>query len=144
MIREDVSSLAGSIFISYRRDDSGESAGRIYDWLLHKFPYGAVFKDVDSIPLGVDFREHLQSALNRCRVVLVLIGPKWSGICDPAGNRRLDNPADFCPRRGGNRAVQGTAACDPSAGWRGQPAEHTRAARQPAKAAVPERGRRPA
>lgn len=95
MTREDVSSLAGSIFISYRRDDSGESAGRIYDWLLHKFPYGAVFKDVDSIPLGVDFREHLQSALNRCRVVLVLIGPKWSGICDPAGNRRLDNPADF-------------------------------------------------
>ena len=95
MTREDVSSLSGSIFISYRRDDSGESAGRIYDWLLHTFPQGAVFKDVDSIPLGVDFREHLQSALNRCRVVLVLIGPKWSGICDQSGNRRLDNPADF-------------------------------------------------
>jgi hypothetical protein len=95
MTREDAISLAGSIFISYRRDDTGESAGRIYDWLLREFPQKAVFKDVDSIPLGVDFREHLKDALTRCRIVLVLIGSKWSSICDKQGNRRLENPADL-------------------------------------------------
>jgi len=95
MINDDASSLAGSIFISYRRDDTGESAGRIYDWLVREFPPGAVFKDVESIPYGVDFRTHLQEALGRCRIVLVLIGPQWSSICDKHGNRRLEDPRDF-------------------------------------------------
>src|SRR5262245_34203605 len=41
------------VFISYRRDDSAGIAGRIYDRLIQEFGRNAVFKDVDSIPLGI-------------------------------------------------------------------------------------------
>jgi hypothetical protein len=47
------------IFVSYRRHDSADVTGRIYDRLVQRFDKAQVFKDVDSIPLGVDFREHL-------------------------------------------------------------------------------------
>ena len=45
----------GSIFISYRRDDSADITGRIYDRLVQHFSRDTVFKDVDSIPLGSIF-----------------------------------------------------------------------------------------
>lgn len=44
------------IFISYRRVDSEDVAGRIYDRLVQHFGHDAIFKDVDDIPFGVDFR----------------------------------------------------------------------------------------
>ena len=43
------------IFISYRRTDS-DIAGRIADHLLAEFGRDSVFLDVDSIPVGRDFR----------------------------------------------------------------------------------------
>jgi hypothetical protein len=45
-----------TIFISYRRTDSADVVGRIYDRLLSSYSKEKIFKDVDSIPLGVDFR----------------------------------------------------------------------------------------
>lgn len=45
-----------AIFISYRRSDSTDTVGRIYDRLSDSFGKESVFKDVDSIPLAVDFR----------------------------------------------------------------------------------------
>ena len=59
------------IFISYRREDSADITGRIDDRLLHAFGRKSVFKDVDSIPLGMDFRKHLSSAVAKCDVLLV-------------------------------------------------------------------------
>ena len=52
-------SSPGSIFISYRRSDSIANTGRIYDYLERRFGRDRVFKDVDSIPLGVNFRTFL-------------------------------------------------------------------------------------
>ncbi len=43
------------IFISYRRSDNPDATGRIYDRLVAEFGKAKVFKDVDSIPLGMDF-----------------------------------------------------------------------------------------
>jgi formylglycine-generating enzyme required for sulfatase activity len=83
------------IFISYRRADSIAITGRIYDRLLAHFGDGNVFQDVDDIPFGVDFRTHLQNEIDRCDVVLVIIGQQWQRIADEHGRRRLDNPADF-------------------------------------------------
>jgi hypothetical protein len=48
-----------TIFICYRRDDSGPAAGRIYDRLEAHFGRGRVFIDVDDIPLGVNWRDWL-------------------------------------------------------------------------------------
>lgn len=60
-----------------------------------EFGAEAIFRDVDSIPLGVDFREHLGSAIQRCHVLLAVIGRDWIGTGEPGGARRIDDPTDF-------------------------------------------------
>ncbi|MFI5453909.1 MAG: SUMF1/EgtB/PvdO family nonheme iron enzyme [Isosphaerales bacterium] len=81
------------IFLSYRRQDSIGAAGRIYDRLLAHFGRDCVFMDIDSIPFGEDFREHIDSAVGQCDVVLAVIGTKWAGDTD--AHRRLDDARDF-------------------------------------------------
>jgi ABC-type branched-subunit amino acid transport system substrate-binding protein len=83
------------IFISYRRSDSITITGRIHDRLVIEFSDDAVFKDVDDIPLGADFRTVLDHEVGRCAVQLVIIGPEWLNAVDPSGQRRLDDPDDF-------------------------------------------------
>jgi hypothetical protein len=85
----------GTIFLSYRRGDSQDVTGRIFDALQGHFGPGAVFKDVDSIPAGQDFRRVLEAAVKRADVVLVVIGPRWLAAEGAAGGRRLDEPNDF-------------------------------------------------
>jgi hypothetical protein len=83
------------MFVSYRRTDSQDVTGRIYDRLAGKYGAQRIFKDVDNIPLGVSFPMHLQQVLSKARVVLVIIGPSWTTARDENGKRRLDNPNDF-------------------------------------------------
>jgi len=83
------------IFISYRRQDTEQIAGRIHDRLVAKFTRGAVFMDIDNIPFGVDFHEHLSSAVGEASAVIALIGAGWLDARDEYGRRRLDNPDDF-------------------------------------------------
>ncbi|MDJ0706163.1 MAG: ABC transporter substrate-binding protein [Leptolyngbyaceae cyanobacterium MO_188.B28] len=85
----------GSIFISYRRSDSSSDVGRIYDYLENHFGRDRIFKDVDSIPLGVNFREHLDQEVGRCKVFIAVIGPKWLIVTDDDGERRLDSSTDW-------------------------------------------------
>jgi hypothetical protein len=84
-----------TIFISYRRSDSQDVTGRIYDRLVSKFSPKQVYKDVDTIPLGVSFPAHLRQLLSKANVVLVIIGPSWVSATDEDGGRRLDDPNDF-------------------------------------------------
>lgn len=83
------------IFISYRHEDSADVTGRIYDRLTHRFGRGNVVRDVDSIPLGVDFRDFLAAAVGQCRVFLAVIGERWLDARNESGQRRLDDPHDF-------------------------------------------------
>jgi len=82
-----------AIFIAYRRDDSIDVTGRIYDRLCQHFGKQNVFKDVDSIPLGVDFRKHLGDSVGQCDVLLTVIGRHW--LAGDRGHRRLDDVHDF-------------------------------------------------
>ena len=91
----DRSAARMTVFLSYRREDSADVAGRIYDRLAQAFGQDQVFKDVDSIPLGVDFRDHLQQVVGRCDVLLAVIGDQWLGASKPDEGLRLDNPKDF-------------------------------------------------
>ena len=84
-----------SIFISYRRADSMAYTGRIYDRLVNAFGARHVFKDVEDIPPGEDFRSVLDKALTVADVVLIVIGPHWLMITDDEGKRRLNDPNDF-------------------------------------------------
>ena len=83
------------VFISYRRDDSKHMADRVYDRLVARFGKGNVFKDVDAIPLGADFRKVLEEAVQWCDVLLALLGERWTSITNEAGQRRLEDPNDF-------------------------------------------------
>ena len=85
----------GSVFISYRREDSQGQARALFQDLAASIGKDAVFMDVDSIGLGRDFREVLQERLATCDLMLVLIGREWLAGKDGTGRRRLDNPADF-------------------------------------------------
>ena len=83
------------IFISYRRSDSADIAGRIYTRLVASLGKKNVFKDVDNIPVGMDFRAVIEIALITCDIMLVIIGPDWLNAADAQGKRRFDNPEDF-------------------------------------------------
>jgi hypothetical protein len=83
-----------SIFICYRREDSADVTGRIFDRLRRDLGDAVVFRDIDAAPFGVDFRTHIRTQLASSTVVLVVIGPDWLGVRDRAGSRRIDDPAD--------------------------------------------------
>ena len=93
--RNNIDVSSGYIFISYRRSDSADIAGRIYDRLIGKFGRNPVFKDVDSIPLGLDFKDYLGKQVGECNVLLAIIGDRWLDTRDSSGDRRLDDPSDF-------------------------------------------------
>jgi hypothetical protein len=82
------------LFVSYRREDSADATGRLCDRLTERFGREVVFRDVDSIPLGVDFRRIIEEKVGACQVLLAVIGRDWL-TAGAAGRRRLDDPDDF-------------------------------------------------
>lgn len=86
---------ADGIVISYRRQDEPNFAGRLYDRLVVHFGRDRVFIDVDSIEPGLDFADVIQDSLNRCCVVLVVIGKGWLGVTDAQGQSRLHGEFDY-------------------------------------------------
>lgn len=84
-----------TIFVSYRRDDSADVTGRIYDRLSSRFGSAQVFKDVDSIPLGRDFREVVDDAVAKASVVVVVVGKDWLGVDASSGEPRIHDATDF-------------------------------------------------
>jgi len=83
------------IFLSYRRADSQDVVGRMYDRLISHFPIERVFRDLDSLRIGESFPEALADAVSNAKVALVVIGPNWATVRDSEGDLRLNNPADF-------------------------------------------------
>lgn len=84
------------ILISYRREDSADITGRIYDRLIQQFDRQSVFKDVDSIPFGVDFRIYLDAQVAKCHVFLAVIGRDWMKRTKSGkGKVRLEDSGDF-------------------------------------------------
>lgn len=81
-------------FVSYRRSDSADATGRICDRLSRHFGGGFVFTDVNSISGGADFPSAIRAAIKVCDFVLLIIGPRWLGMADQEGRRRLDDPKD--------------------------------------------------
>lgn len=84
-----------TIFISYRRADSEDVVGRIYDHLIGHFSIEHVFRDLDSLAVGKPFPQALDDAVAKAKVALVVIGPAWVSITDGHSQRRLDDPSDF-------------------------------------------------
>ncbi len=80
-------------FISYREDDAKPWALLLRDELVQVFGERYVFLDKDGLQAG-NWRDQLQLALDRCGVVLVVMGKRWLDARDNDGARRLDVPND--------------------------------------------------
>src|SRR5262245_15565931 len=87
--------MVARIFINYRRDDSTATAGRLHDRLAQSFGRNNLFMDVDHIPPGVDFVNHLNRQVAACDVFVAVIGPNWLDVGNEKGERRLDAPDNF-------------------------------------------------
>lgn len=85
----------GSVFISYRREDSAYAASFLFDLLAAHFGKDRVFWDVNSIQPGDDFTKAIQAGVGRCRVMLAFIGDRWLTITGKDGKPRLEDPNDF-------------------------------------------------
>jgi hypothetical protein len=81
------------ILISYRRSDSAGMTGRIFDRLVQRYGKNSVFMDVDNIPFGIDFRDHIKTALLESDLMLVVVGQRWLGRGEGPGSR-LDDETD--------------------------------------------------
>ncbi|HEY1279398.1 MAG TPA: toll/interleukin-1 receptor domain-containing protein [Acidimicrobiales bacterium] len=83
------------VFLSYRRDDTGGRAGRLFDLFVARFGPRNVFQDVNAVAPGLDFTAQVEAAIAASEVVLVVIGPNWLGDASGDGNRRIDEAGDF-------------------------------------------------
>lgn len=83
------------IFLSYRRADTGDYAGRLADSLEKHFGKGSVFQDLEAIVPGSNFTHEIDAAIARCQVLVVLIGNTWLTEHATDGSPRLNDPRDF-------------------------------------------------
>lgn len=84
----EVGTPTWELFIAYRRADSPGHAGHVGERLITDFGPGQVFKDIESLPPGLDFVDVVRDRLQRAVVMVVIIGPRW---LDP----RLNDPEDL-------------------------------------------------
>jgi adenylate cyclase len=68
------------IIISYRRASSEWAALRIFDRLVAHYGRDSVFMDIDNVPFGIDFREHVIKAVRESDVVIAVMGLDWLGV----------------------------------------------------------------
>lgn len=86
--------MAG-IFISYRRKENTKDARILFERLGKSFGR-RVFMDTDGVSYGDDFERKINAQLDRCAVMLALIGPGWEHLLDEhTGERRLDQSGDW-------------------------------------------------
>jgi hypothetical protein len=83
------------IFISYRREDTAATAGRLYDRLLTRYGKDQLFMDVDTIEPGERFSDVVQRTVGSCDILLALVGDRWLNAKDSTGQTRLSNPDDW-------------------------------------------------
>lgn len=78
------------ISISYRRADSEAMTGRIFDRLIAYYGKEAIFRDIDDIPAGIDFRVHINEVLRSTHILLAIVGPSWLGAAQGGAERILE------------------------------------------------------
>lgn len=82
------------IFISYRRNDTPWLTWRLHDEMCEHFGTKRVFVDLDAIRGGDDWRTRIQTALEECRVGVIVIGEHWLDR-DAKQQRRIDDDGDY-------------------------------------------------
>src|SRR3954453_8048101 len=83
---------AASVFIGYRRADSGEWAGDLRT-ALQALGHD-VFFDLTYLRASEKYRTVINQALDQCDVAVVVIEQDWATVTARHGRRRLDDPSD--------------------------------------------------
>ncbi|MBK8020272.1 MAG: protein kinase [Chloroflexi bacterium] len=88
------------LFLTYRREDSGEIAGRLYDQIAAVLGENNVVRDVDRIADRTVSRYVLANdVVGSVDAMLIVIGPGWAGLSrdrrTPSAQRAIDNPKDI-------------------------------------------------
>ena len=68
-------------------------AGRIRDNLAAYYGNDSIFIDVDNIPFGTDFREHIRKAFGDHDMMIAVVGQKWLGQ-RKGGRTRIQEETD--------------------------------------------------
>ncbi len=79
------------IFLSYRRDDVPGYVGRLEDELEKAFGTDQVFRDVEDIRGGSDWRKAIERNLREAAALVLVIGRHWEDIW----RRRQDDPVNY-------------------------------------------------
>lgn len=83
------------VFISYRREDSGGYAGRLFDILSVHFGKENIYMDLDTIKGGDNFATVIEDKIGECDALLAVIGERWLTCTGADGSRRLDSAHDY-------------------------------------------------
>ena len=83
-----------AVFVSYRRGDASGYARRLSQELRHPEHGIDVLLDADRVVPGEDVVAAVEAAIERCDVVLAVIGPRWLTETDQHGRRELDLASD--------------------------------------------------
>jgi TIR domain len=83
------------VFISYRREDSGGYAGRLFDILSVHFGKENIYMDLDTIKGGDNFAMVIEDRIGQCDALLAMIGERWLTCTGVDGSRRLDSAHDY-------------------------------------------------
>ena len=86
--------MAGRVFITYRRADTAQAAGWLFNRLTGHFGRNNVVMDVDPAPYGGNLAHAIDASVATCDALVVLIGQHWlavtgEGLHDPNDYVRL-------------------------------------------------------
>lgn len=85
----------GTIAISYRREDGGATAGRIFDRLAAYYGRASVAMDPGTRSKGPEGVRQIEGFLRGCAALIVVAGPQWSILRGQlSSGRLLDDPSD--------------------------------------------------
>jgi hypothetical protein len=65
------------IFLCYRREDTKYIVGRLRDSLSSALGRENIFFDVDSLPLGLDYKDEISRRMRNMDLFIILMGPRW-------------------------------------------------------------------
>jgi len=87
--------MASSVFISYRRADTGALAERLNRAFVERFGDERIFFDRDDIEQGTAWRARVADQVARADTVLALIGPRWQALLDERAAGSADDVLAF-------------------------------------------------
>jgi hypothetical protein len=83
------------LFISYVRDDTEAETNALYQTLRSEFGEATIYKDVDNVPIGANWKESVRTAIEDSTAFLWVVGPAWTPSGGRPATHQLDRVGDI-------------------------------------------------